>query len=142
MGAQALLGSAQEDSEFGENLQAAMEEEEYPALDSNSSDSDDGESAHTRYRVPCQAHSLSHLPAGVTDSMPQSTRLHTLHRDLKLKSLQQELRQDKEAKSLASSLQGCIVRQCLLRSNINLFMRASKLGRCSGDPGGSGRKPN
>ncbi|XP_072716972.1 F-box only protein 10 isoform X1 [Ciconia boyciana] len=116
--AQALLGSAQEDTEFGENLQAAKEEE-YLALDSNSSDSDlrsnDEEDAQAAYKLPYQAHSLSHMLADVTYSRLQSNRLHALQRDLKLKSLQQELQQDKEAQSLANSLQGCIIRQCLFR---------------------------
>ncbi|NXA17962.1 FBX10 protein, partial [Ibidorhyncha struthersii] len=120
VGAQALVGSAQEDTEFGENLQAAKEEEEeYPALDSNSSDSDlrsdDEEDAQSVYKLPYQAHSLSHTLADITDSRLQSNRVHTLQRDLKLKSLQQELQQDKEAQSLANSLQGCIIRQCLFR---------------------------
>ncbi|XP_040434727.1 F-box only protein 10-like [Falco naumanni] len=118
VGAQALLGSAQEDTEFRENLQAAKEEE-YLALDSNSSDSDlssdDEEDARAAYKLPYQAHSLSHTLADVTDSRLQSDRLHALQTDLKLKSLQQELQQDKEAQSLASSLQGCIIRQCLFR---------------------------
>ncbi|KFP56927.1 F-box only protein 10, partial [Cathartes aura] len=117
-GAQALLGSAQEDTEFGENLRA-VKEEEYPALDSNSSDSDlrsdDEEDAQAVYQLPYQAHSPSHTLADITDSRLQSNRLHTLQRDLKLKSLQQELQQDKEAQSLANSLQGCIIRQCLFR---------------------------
>ncbi|NXK13040.1 FBX10 protein, partial [Herpetotheres cachinnans] len=118
VGAQALLGSAQEDTEFRGNLQAAKEEE-YPALDSNSSDSDlssdDEEDAQVAYKLPDQAHSLSHTLADVMDSRLQSNRLHALQTDLKLKSLQQELQQDKEAQSLASSLQGCIIRQCLFR---------------------------
>ncbi|XP_054040710.1 F-box only protein 10 isoform X5 [Rissa tridactyla] len=117
--AQALVGSAQEDSEFGENLRAAKEEEEYPSLDSNSSDSDlrsdDEEDAQVAYKVACQAHSPNHTLADVMDSKLQSNRLHALQRDLKLKSLQQELQQDKEAQSLANSLQGCIIRQCLFR---------------------------
>ncbi|NXS55911.1 FBX10 protein, partial [Brachypteracias leptosomus] len=120
VGAQALLGSAQEDTEFGENLQAAKEEEEeYPALNSNSSDSDlcsnDEEDAQAAYRLSCQSHGLSHTLADVTDSRLQSNRLHALRRDLKLKSLQQELQQDKEAQALANSLQGCIIRQCLFK---------------------------
>ncbi|XP_009874986.1 PREDICTED: F-box only protein 10, partial [Apaloderma vittatum] len=120
--AEALLGAAQEDTEFGENLQAAKEEEEeeeYPALSSNSSDSDlgsdDEEEAQAVYKLPCPAHGLSHTLADIMDSRLQSNRLHTLQRDLKLKSLQQELQQDKEAQSLANSLQGCVIRQCLFR---------------------------
>uniref|UniRef100_A0A8C0BKF5 F-box protein 10 n=1 Tax=Buteo japonicus TaxID=224669 RepID=A0A8C0BKF5_9AVES len=118
-GAQDLLGSAQEDSEFGENLQAAKEEEEYPVLDSDSSDSDlhsdDEEDAQAMYKLPYQGHSLSHTLADIMDSRLQSNRLHALQKDLELKSLQQELQQDKEAQSLANSLQGCIIRQCLFR---------------------------
>ncbi|NXE29175.1 FBX10 protein, partial [Ardeotis kori] len=118
MGAQALLGSTQEDMEFGENLWSAKDKE-YPALDSNSSDSDlcsnDEEDAQVVYKLPYQAHSLSHTLADISDSGLQSNRLHALQRDLKLKSLQQELQQDKEAQSLANSLQGCIIRQCLFR---------------------------
>ncbi|XP_063177441.1 F-box only protein 10 isoform X3 [Chroicocephalus ridibundus] len=118
-GAQAPVGLAQEDSEFGENLRAAKEEEEYPSLDSNSSDSDlrsdDEEDAQVAYKVACQAHSPNHTLADVMDSKLQSNRLHALQRDIKLKSLQQELQQDKEAQSLANSLQGCIIRQCLFR---------------------------
>ncbi|NXL53036.1 FBX10 protein, partial [Podilymbus podiceps] len=109
---------APEGTAFGENLQAAKEEE-YPALDSNSSDSDlhsdDEEEAQPAYKLSYQARSLSHTPADVTDSRLQSNRLHALQRDLKLNSLQQELQQDKEAQSLANSLQGCIIRQCLFR---------------------------
>ncbi|NWX50531.1 FBX10 protein, partial [Steatornis caripensis] len=120
VGAQAVLGSAQEDTEFGENLRAAKEGE-YPALDSNSSDSDsdlrsdDEEDAQAAYKLPYQAHSLSHTLADVAHGRLQSNGLHALQRDLKLKSLQQELQQDKEAQSLANSLQGCIIRQCLFR---------------------------
>ncbi|NWX23903.1 FBX10 protein, partial [Aegotheles bennettii] len=118
VGAQALLGSAQEDTELGENLRAAKEEE-YPALDSNSSDSDlcsdDEEDAQAVYKLPYQAHGLSHTLADLTESRLQGNRLHALQGDLKLKSLQQELQQDKEAQSLANSLQGCIIRQCLFR---------------------------
>ncbi|XP_068276268.1 F-box only protein 10 isoform X2 [Nyctibius grandis] len=112
-GAQALLGSAQEDTESRENLRAAKEEE-YPALESNSSDSDvrsdDEEDAHAAYKLPGQAHSHT-----LTHSRLESNRLHAVQRDLKIKSLQQELQQDKEAQSLANSLQGCIIRQCLFR---------------------------
>ncbi|NXS94217.1 FBX10 protein, partial [Jacana jacana] len=111
--AQALVGSAQEDTEFGENLQAAMEEEEEE--DDSDLRSDDEEDARAAYKLPCQAHSLSHTLADVTDSRLKSNRLHSLQKDLKLKSLQQELQQDKEAQSLVSSLQGCIIRQCLFR---------------------------
>ncbi|KAM6229964.1 F-box only protein 10 isoform 1-T2 [Porphyrio hochstetteri] len=118
VGTQALLGVAQEDTEFGENLWATKEEEE-STLKSNSSDSDlcssDEEDAQAAYKLPYQVHSLSHTLADVTDSSPQGNRLHVLQRDLKLKSLQQELQQDKEAESLANSLQGCIIRQCLFR---------------------------
>ncbi|NXH69999.1 FBX10 protein, partial [Hydrobates tethys] len=118
VGAQALLGSAREDTEFGESLRAEKEEE-YPALGSNSSDSDlrsdDEEDAQAVYKLPYKAHSLSRTLADVTHSRLQSNRLHTLQRDLKLKSLQQELQQDKEAQSLANSLQGCIIRECLFR---------------------------
>ncbi|XP_009984399.1 PREDICTED: F-box only protein 10, partial [Tauraco erythrolophus] len=118
VGAQALLGLAQEDTEREENLWAAKEEE-YQALDSNSSDSDlhsdDDEDVQAAYKLSHQAHSLSHMLADVTDSRLQSNRLHAFQRDLKLKSLQQELQQDKEAQVLANSLQGCIIRQCLFR---------------------------
>ncbi|XP_008947853.1 PREDICTED: F-box only protein 10-like, partial [Merops nubicus] len=118
-GAQALLGSAQEDTEFRKNLQVAEEEEEYLALSSHSSDSellsDDEEDTQAVYKLSCQAHGLSHTLADVMDSRLQSNRLHALQRDLKLKSLQQELQQDKEAQALANSLQGCIIRQCLFR---------------------------
>ncbi|NXE83115.1 FBX10 protein, partial [Cochlearius cochlearius] len=114
----AAHAQAREDTEFAETLQAAKEEE-YPALDSNSSDSDlcsdDEEDAQAVYKLHYQAHSLSHTLADVTHSRLQSNRLHALQRDLKLKSLQQELQQDKEAQSLANSLQGCIIRQCLFR---------------------------
>ncbi|NWH59853.1 FBX10 protein, partial [Geococcyx californianus] len=115
---QALLGSAQEDTGFGTNLWT-VKEEEYPALDSNSSDSDlhsdSEEDAQAAHKLPYQPHSLSHTLADVKDSRLQSNRLHALQRDLKLKSLQQELQQDKEAQSLANCLQGCIIRQCLFR---------------------------
>ncbi|KAM6034639.1 F-box only protein 10 isoform 2-T3 [Chlamydotis macqueenii] len=118
LGAQALLGSAQEDMEFGENLWSAKEEE-YPTLNSNSSDSNlcsnDEEDAQVVYKLSYQAHSLSHTLADISDSGLQSNRLHALQTDLKLKSLQQELQQDKEAQSLANSLQGCIIQQCLFR---------------------------
>ncbi|KAM4752661.1 F-box only protein 10 [Cyanocitta cristata] len=66
------------------------------------------------------------------DCRPQSSQLHTPHTDLELKSLQQELQQDKEAQPLASSPQGCIVRQCLSRmqrESIHLLMRAGEMGR-------------
>lgn len=105
--AHTLLGSAQEGIEFRENLQAAREEE-CPALDSSSSDSDlnsnDVENAQAAYKQPYQAHSLTHMITNIMDSRLQSNRLHTLQRDLQLKSLRQELQQDKEAQSLANSL--------------------------------------
>ncbi|NXL64807.1 FBX10 protein, partial [Chordeiles acutipennis] len=117
-GAQGLLDLAQEDTDFGENLQATKEKE-YPALDSNSSDSDlcsnYGEDSQVPYKLPYQAHSLSHMLANVTRSRLESNKLHAFQRDLKLKSLKEELQQDKEAQSLANSLQGCIIRQCLFR---------------------------
>ncbi|NXK48935.1 FBX10 protein, partial [Chauna torquata] len=117
-GTQALLGSAREDTEFGENLWAAKEEDCH-TLDSNSGDSElgseDEEDGQAAYKLPYQAQNLSHVLANVTLSRLQTNRLHTLQRDLRLKSLQQELQQDKEAQSLANSLQGCIVRQCLFR---------------------------
>lgn len=118
MGAQALLGSAQEGTGFEDNLQAAKEEES-PALHSNSSDSDlnsdNAEDAQAAYKLPYQARSLSDTIANVMDSRLQSNRLHTLKRDLKLKSLLLqllelllklllELQQDKEAQSLPNSL--------------------------------------
>uniref|UniRef100_A0A8B9G976 F-box protein 10 n=1 Tax=Amazona collaria TaxID=241587 RepID=A0A8B9G976_9PSIT len=85
--------------------------EESPALDSDCSDSDSNsnyiEDAQAAYKLPYQAHSLSHTIANVMESRLQSNRLRTLQRDLKLKSLQQELQQDKEAQSLANSLQHC-----------------------------------
>ncbi|NWR80417.1 FBX10 protein, partial [Centropus unirufus] len=118
VGAQALLCSAQEGTEFGENLWAAKEE--YQGLGSSSSDSDlhsdSEEDAQAGYKLPFQARSLSHALADVMDGRLQNNRLHNLQRDLKLKSLHQELQQDKEALSLANSLQGCIVRQCLFRN--------------------------
>ncbi|KAM6104794.1 LOW QUALITY PROTEIN: F-box only protein 10 [Pterocles gutturalis] len=108
-----IAAGTTQDTEFGDNLQAAKEEE-YPALDSKSSNSEsrsnDEEDAQAARKVPCQAHRQSRVCADVTHS-----RLHALQRDLKLKSLQQELQQDKEAQLLASSLQGCIIRQCLFR---------------------------
>ncbi|KAM6301649.1 LOW QUALITY PROTEIN: F-box only protein 10 [Podargus strigoides] len=117
-GAQALLGSAQEDTEFGGNLQATKEEE-YQSLDSNTSDSDlcsdDEEDAKGAYKLPYQGHSPTHTLANIMHSRLQSNRLHVLQRDLKLKSVQQELQQDKEAESLTNSLQDCIIRQCLFR---------------------------
>lgn len=118
VGTPGLLGSVQKDGEFGENLQAA-EEEGYPALDSDSSDGDllcnDEEDAQAAHRLPCQARSLSHTPADITHRRLHSNRLHNFQRDLQLKSLHQELQQDKQARSLANSLQGCIVRQCLFK---------------------------
>ncbi|NXG80431.1 FBX10 protein, partial [Baryphthengus martii] len=118
-GAQALLGLAQGDTAFGENLRASEEEKEHPALDSSSSDSDvhsnDEELAQAAHELPCRAHGLSHSLANVRDGRCQSSRLHTLRRDLQLKSLQLELQQNKEAQALASSLQGCVIRQCLFR---------------------------
>ncbi|OPJ87829.1 F-box only protein 10 [Patagioenas fasciata monilis] len=105
-----LRGSAQKDGEFGENLRAA-EQGGFPALGSDSSDSDllcnSEEDAQAAHRLPCQAHA--------THRRLLSDRLHTFQRDLQLKPLQQELQQDKEARSLASSLQGCIIRQCLFK---------------------------
>ncbi|KAM4638765.1 LOW QUALITY PROTEIN: F-box only protein 10 [Amazona ochrocephala] len=93
--------------------------EESPALDSDCSDSDSNsdyiEDAQAAYKLPYQAHSLSHTIANVMESRLQSNRLRTLQRDLKLKSLQQELQQDKEAQSLANSLQHCCIIQCLFR---------------------------
>ncbi|KAM8982888.1 LOW QUALITY PROTEIN: F-box only protein 10 [Ara ararauna] len=112
VGAQALLGSAQKDIGFRDNLQAAKEEKS-PALDPDCSDSDlnsdDVEDAQAAYKLPYQAHSLSHTIANVMESRLQSNRLHTLQRDLKLKSLQQ----DKKAQFLANSLQCCCIIQCL-----------------------------
>ncbi|XP_010003835.1 PREDICTED: F-box only protein 10 [Chaetura pelagica] len=94
------------DTEPGENLRA-VKEQECPAPHPSSSGRDSGsseeeeEEAQAAPGLPCQA--------------LQGGRLHALQRDLQLKSLQQELQQDKEAQSLANSLQGCIIRQCLFR---------------------------
>ncbi|XP_025955116.1 F-box only protein 10 isoform X1 [Dromaius novaehollandiae] len=117
--AQAMFDSASKHSEFTESLRAAKEKE-YPTLDSNSSDSDlcseDEEGDQAVYKLPYKAHSLRHMLTNVMHSRLQSNRLRGPHRDLKLKSLQQELQQDKEAQSLANSLLGCIIRQCLFRN--------------------------
>ncbi|KAM9509929.1 LOW QUALITY PROTEIN: F-box only protein 10 [Guaruba guarouba] len=72
---------------------------------------DDVEDAQAAYKLPYQAHSLSHTIANVMESRLQSNRLQTLQRDLKLKSLQQ----DKKAQFLANSLQCCCIIQCLFR---------------------------
>ncbi|KAM6391991.1 LOW QUALITY PROTEIN: F-box only protein 10 [Rhynochetos jubatus] len=123
-GAQALLGSVHEGAEFTEKLHVAKEEE-YSSLDSNSSDSDlysdDEEDAQVVDKLPYQAHSLGRTLADVTQSRLPNNRLQALQRGLKLKSLQQELHQNKEAQSLASSLQGCII-QCLFRDGKGILI--------------------
>ncbi|XP_051499464.1 F-box only protein 10 isoform X2 [Apus apus] len=104
-GALAMCGSVQGDTEPGENLRAVKEQEcpaPHPSSGgSNSGSSEEEEDAQAAPGLPCQA--------------LQGGRLHALQRDLQLKSLQQELQQDKDAQSLANSLQGCIIRQCLFR---------------------------
>ncbi|XP_038625847.1 F-box only protein 10 [Tachyglossus aculeatus] len=62
-----------------------------------------------------QAHGLSYMLAKSLLYRPQTNGLLALQSDLQLKTLQQELQRDKEAQSLASSLQGCLIQKCLFR---------------------------
>ncbi|NXN96527.1 FBX10 protein, partial [Rhinopomastus cyanomelas] len=117
----AASAQAQEDTKFRASLWPAKEEEEeeYLALDSQSNDSslctDEEEDAQAEHKEPCPSHSPSRTLSDVMDSRLQSSRPRAFQKDLQLKSLQQELQQDKEAQSLANSLQGCIIQQCLFR---------------------------
>ncbi|XP_043403195.1 F-box only protein 10 isoform X4 [Chelonia mydas] len=80
---------------------------------STSSENEDDD--RSMYKLSYRAHGLSHMLAHVIHSRPQTSGLTALQRDLELKTLQQELQRDKEAQSLASSLQGCLIRKCLFR---------------------------
>ncbi|XP_044878402.1 F-box only protein 10 isoform X2 [Mauremys mutica] len=96
-------------------------EGEAMTLETDSSDSELSTSSENEdddrsmYKLSYRAHGLSHMLAQVIHSRPQTSGLTTLQRDLELKTLQQELQRDKEAQSLASSLQGCLIRKCLFR---------------------------
>lgn len=97
------------------------EKEEAVTVDTDSSESelsmsseneDDDESI---YKLPYQAHRLSHMLAKVIDGKPQASGLAALQNDYELKTLPQELQKDKEAQSLANAMQGCLIRRCLFR---------------------------
>uniref|UniRef100_A0A8D2IYT7 F-box protein 10 n=1 Tax=Varanus komodoensis TaxID=61221 RepID=A0A8D2IYT7_VARKO len=95
--------------------------EEATTMDTDSSDSelsisseneDDDESM---YKLPYQAHSLSHMLAKGIHGRLQTNGLTALQNDYELKTLSQELPKDKEAQALGNSVQGCFIRKCLFR---------------------------
>ncbi|XP_051851947.1 F-box only protein 10 [Antechinus flavipes] len=90
-----------------------------PDTDSNDSSQSSGSENEPEdqfvYKVSHQAPSLSHTLARCLLGRPQTTRLSNLQNGLELKTLHQELQRDSEAQSLASSLQGCLIRKCLFR---------------------------
>ncbi|XP_074063709.1 F-box only protein 10 isoform X3 [Macrotis lagotis] len=91
------------------------------AQDADSSDSSQSSSSENEpedqfvYKLSHPVPSLSHRLASSLLGRPQSTRLSNLQNGLELKTLHQELQRDSEAQSLASSLQGCLIRKCLFR---------------------------
>ncbi|XP_025057207.1 F-box only protein 10 isoform X3 [Alligator sinensis] len=116
----ALEQTCEKEAELNGNLYTAKEGEAM-TLDTDSSDSElstgsenEGDD-QSMYKLSYQAHSLSHMLTKVIYSRPQTNGLNALQNDFELKSLQQELQRDKEAQSLANSLQGCLIRRCLFR---------------------------
>nr|XP_005309251.2 F-box only protein 10 isoform X2 [Chrysemys picta bellii] len=115
-----LEKAGEKEAEVNGRLYTAKEGEAM-ALETDSSDSElstsseNEEDDRSMYKLSYRAHGLSHLLAHVIHSRPQTNGLTALQRDLELKTLQQELQRDKEAQSLASSLQGCLIRKCLFR---------------------------
>uniref|UniRef100_A0A8D0L6I4 F-box protein 10 n=1 Tax=Sphenodon punctatus TaxID=8508 RepID=A0A8D0L6I4_SPHPU len=115
-----LKKACEKDSDVSGNLNTAQKGEAM-TLDADSSDTDSSTSSENEediqsmYKLPYQAHSLSHMLAKVIHSKPQTNGLTALQNDRELKTLQQELQKDKEAQSLTNSLQGCLIRKCLFR---------------------------
>ncbi|KAJ1205824.1 hypothetical protein NDU88_001250 [Pleurodeles waltl] len=112
--------TCEKDNEVNRNL-CPTKEKEAMTLDTDYSDSelstgseneDDDQSV---YKLSYQSHGLSHMLAKSIQCRPQTNGLLALQNDLELKSLQQEMQRDKEAQTLANTLQGCLVRKCLFR---------------------------
>ncbi|XP_043370359.1 F-box only protein 10 isoform X3 [Dermochelys coriacea] len=115
-----LEKAGEKEAEVNGKLYIAKEGEAM-TLETDSSDgelstsSENEEDDRSMYKLSYRAHGLSHMLAHMIHSRPQTDGLTALQRDLELKTLQQELQRDKEAQSLASSLQGCLIRKCLFR---------------------------
>ncbi|KAM3847006.1 F-box only protein 10 [Vipera latastei] len=110
----------EKERELSGNLNTAHKEEAM-TIDTDSSDSEVSLSSENEdedeslYKLPYQAHSLSHMLAKIVHGRPSTDGLPALQSDYELKSLAQELQQDKEAQGLANTMQGCLVRKCLFR---------------------------
>ncbi|KAM9137622.1 F-box only protein 10 isoform 2-T2 [Pangshura tecta] len=115
-----LEKAGEKEAEVNGRLYPAKEGEAM-TLETESSDSELSTSSENEdddwsmYKLSYRAHGLSHMLSQVIHSRPQTSGLTALQKDLELKTLQQELQRDKEAQSLASSLQGCLIRKCLFR---------------------------
>ncbi|MBN3310242.1 FBX10 protein, partial [Amia calva] len=72
--------------------------------------SDNEEDEPAAYKLSYRPHGLSHL----LEQSPEDPSAVVGPR-LELRTLQQELQRDKEAQALATSMQGCLVRNCLFR---------------------------
>uniref|UniRef100_G3WUF1 F-box only protein 10 n=2 Tax=Sarcophilus harrisii TaxID=9305 RepID=G3WUF1_SARHA len=117
---QACEKDFQKDNEIKRDLCSARDWKGIdPDPDSNDSSQSSGSENEPEdqfvYKVSHQAPSLSHTLARSLLGQPQTTRLSNLQNGLELKTLHQELQRDSEAQSLASSLQGCLIRKCLFR---------------------------
>ncbi|XP_053144820.1 F-box only protein 10 isoform X2 [Hemicordylus capensis] len=113
-----LERGGEKENEVTGNLVTAHKEEAL-TMDSDSSDSElslsSEEDEDSMYKLPYQAHSLSHMLAKVIHSRPQTNGLTALQSDYELKTLHQEMQKDKEAQSLANNMQGCLIQKCLFR---------------------------
>lgn len=115
-----LKRACEKENDLSGNLTAAPKDEAM-TLDTDTSDSElsmsseNEEELESTYRLPYQAHSLSHLLAKVIHNRPQANGLTALQNDYELKSLPQEMQKDKEVQALANLVQGCLVRKCLFR---------------------------
>nr|XP_020647003.1 F-box only protein 10 [Pogona vitticeps]XP_020647004.1 F-box only protein 10 [Pogona vitticeps] len=112
-------GCEKENDISGNFTMADKEEAVTVATDSSESElslsSDNEDDDESIYKLPYQAHRLSHMLAKVIDGKPQASGLAALQNDYELKTLPQELQKDKEAQSLANAMQGCLIRKCLFR---------------------------
>ncbi|XP_078532367.1 F-box only protein 10 [Lissotriton helveticus] len=112
--------TCEKDNEVNRNL-CPNKEKEALTLDTDYSDSElstaseNEDDEQSVYKLSYQSHGLSHMLAKSIECRPQTNGLLALQNDLELKSLQQEMQRDKEAQTLANTLQGCLVRKCLFR---------------------------
>ncbi|XP_053558692.1 F-box only protein 10 [Bombina bombina] len=112
--------ASDKESEVNGNFYTCIEGEAM-TMDTDYSDSElstvseNEDDDHSVYKLSYHSHSLSHMVAKSIQCRPLTNGLITLQSDLALKTFQQELQRDKEAQTLASTIQGCLIRKCLFR---------------------------